>query len=76
MIEAANGQSAIDAVTRDHPDLILQDLLLPDLDGFELVHRLHELITSRKGRRSWRSWVSSPRAMKEAADGAIRGLFV
>ena len=48
VIEAANGQSAIDAVTRDHPDLILQDLLLPDLDGFELVHRLHELTQTER----------------------------
>ena len=48
VIEAANGQSAIDAVTRDHPDLILQDLLLPDLDGFELVHRLHELTQAER----------------------------
>ena len=48
VIEAANGQSAIDSVTRDHPDLILQDLLLPDLDGFELVHRLHELTQAER----------------------------
>ena len=48
VIEAANGQSAIDAVTRDCPDLILQDLLLPDLDGLDLVQRLHELTGSGK----------------------------
>ncbi len=48
VIEAADGQAAIDAVTCDHPDLILQDLLLPDMDGFELVHRLHELTRAEK----------------------------
>lgn len=48
VIEAADGQSAIDCVTRDLPDLILQDLLLPDMDGFELVHRLHALTQVEK----------------------------
>src|SRR5690242_12521379 len=48
VIEAADGQSAIDRVTRDLPDLILQDLLLPDMDGFELVHRLHALTQAEK----------------------------
>ena len=41
VIEAADGQSAIDQVARDLPDLVLQDLLLPDMDGFEIVKRLH-----------------------------------
>ena len=31
---AANGWEAIDQVTRNRPDLILLDLMLPDLDGF------------------------------------------
>ena len=43
VFEAADGQSAIDHVARDRPDLILQDILLPDMDGFEIVKRLHEL---------------------------------
>jgi DNA-binding response OmpR family regulator len=31
---AANGWEAIDEVRRNRPDLILLDLMLPDLDGF------------------------------------------
>ncbi len=48
VIEAASGQAALDAVTRDRPDLILQDLLLPDFDGFDLVERLHEMTGAGK----------------------------
>lgn len=31
---AANGWEAIDCIRRDRPDVILLDLMLPDLDGF------------------------------------------
>lgn len=41
--EAQDGRSAIASVSQNLPDLILQDILLPDIDGFELVGRLHDL---------------------------------
>ncbi len=40
--EAANGQEAINAVVTNHPDLIILDLGLPDLDGIEVTRRLRE----------------------------------
>ena len=41
--EAADGRSAIASVSQQIPDLILQDILLPDIDGYDLVERLHSL---------------------------------
>jgi diguanylate cyclase (GGDEF)-like protein len=41
--EAPDGHSAIDSVAHEIPDLILQDIVLPDIDGFALVRRLHAL---------------------------------
>jgi DNA-binding NarL/FixJ family response regulator len=38
--EADNGQSALEAVERLHPDLVLLDVQLPDFDGFQVVKRL------------------------------------
>lgn len=35
-----DGQAALDAVQREHPDLILLDLLLPKLSGFEVLKAL------------------------------------
>lgn len=32
-----DGEEAINAVRREHPDLILLDLLLPKMDGFEVL---------------------------------------
>ena len=37
---AANGQQALDAVAAKKPDLILLDLMMPGIDGFEVIHRL------------------------------------
>ena len=40
--EAASGALAIDAVRRLHPDVVLLDIRLPDLDGFQVAERLVE----------------------------------
>jgi len=37
---AANGQAALDAVAEQKPDLILLDLMMPGIDGFEVIRRL------------------------------------
>ncbi len=37
---AANGQLALDAVAAQKPDLILLDLMMPGIDGFEVIRRL------------------------------------
>ena len=37
---AANGQQALDAVASRKPDLILLDLMMPGIDGFEVIRRL------------------------------------
>lgn len=33
-----DGQAAIDYITREKPDLVLLDLLLPKVDGFEVLN--------------------------------------
>lgn len=43
LVEAENGAAAISMASRRRPDLILQDLLLPDMDGFVLAQRLREI---------------------------------
>ncbi|HEY6074782.1 MAG TPA: response regulator, partial [Anaerolineales bacterium] len=37
---AANGQEALEAITRERPALVITDILMPRMDGFALVHRL------------------------------------
>ena len=40
MVEAENGQEALTAVTEHKPDLILMDIQLPILDGYEATRRI------------------------------------
>jgi DNA-binding NarL/FixJ family response regulator len=41
--EAANGESAVEAVERLQPEGVLLDVQLPGIDGFEVARRLAEL---------------------------------
>jgi twitching motility two-component system response regulator PilG len=43
VLEAADGASAISAMTDQRPDLVIQDLALPDIDGMNLAQILHRL---------------------------------
>jgi two-component system KDP operon response regulator KdpE len=42
ILEATNGEEALTAVATEHPDIILLDLGLPDMDGVEVTRRLRE----------------------------------
>ncbi len=41
MRTAANGYEALLAAEELHPDLIITDLMMPEMDGYELCYRLH-----------------------------------
>ncbi len=43
MVEAENGQEGLEKVHEARPDLIITDLVMPILDGFELVRRLRKM---------------------------------
>lgn len=43
LVEAANGHEAIDKTLAEHPELIITDILMPNMDGYELVQKLRAL---------------------------------
>jgi len=53
---AADGEAALEMALRDRPDLILLDVMLPGIDGFEVCRRIRDvsdipilLLTARSG---------------------------
>jgi DNA-binding NarL/FixJ family response regulator len=85
--EAANGESGLAAAARLRPGLVLLDIQLPDLDGFEVARRLSQagdppavvLVSSRAASSYRRRLVDSPAlgfvAKSELSGAALSALL-
>jgi two-component system, OmpR family, response regulator len=62
---ATNGTDAIAAARESHPDLVVLDVMLPDLDGFEVIRRMRD-----GGVRTPVVFLTA----RDATDDKIRGL--
>src|SRR6266508_6813983 len=40
VITARNGREGLEVVKKQHPAIVIADIMMPKLDGFGLVHRL------------------------------------
>ena len=40
VVIAHNGREAIEIILREHPALVIADIMMPELDGFGMAHRL------------------------------------
>lgn len=47
IIAANNGEKAIELTKKEHPDLIILDIMMPGLDGFEITRQLRSDSTTR-----------------------------
>ena len=65
MATAATGREALEQVTKFRPHLIVLDVMLPDLDGFEVARRLRQ-----EGRRVPILFLTA----RDATEDKVRGL--
>src|SRR5688500_8576364 len=43
VVEAVNGKQAVEAAMSEHPSLILMDVMMPVMDGFEAIRHIREV---------------------------------
>jgi len=48
VIGAVGGHEGLEAIKRERPDLVLLDLMMPDMDGWEVYHQMKASETMRK----------------------------
>ena len=42
ILEATNGEAALEIIQSESPDIILLDLMMPKMDGYEVINNLKE----------------------------------
>lgn len=48
LLTAKNGQEAVESAKRERPDLVLLDVVMPGMDGFETCAKLREMEETRE----------------------------
>ena len=67
--EAASAREGLDALEEQSPDLVLLDVMMPEMDGWEMLRQLHE----RHGMGAIPVIVFSGQVEEDAGDVAARG---
>ena len=49
VVAATNGFEGLDAIKNNHPDMVLSDIAMPGMDGFELLREIRALRAQRTG---------------------------
>lgn len=75
LLHAADGRTGIDMALREHPDLILLDMGLPDMDGQTLVAVLRDAVelgrTPIVALTAWPESIAAEMAANYGCDGCI-----
>jgi PAS domain S-box-containing protein len=49
VVRAASAREALDVVARSHPDILISDIGLPEMDGYQLIERIRKMDVAHGG---------------------------
>jgi CheY-like chemotaxis protein len=71
IMSAKNGKEGLEAALREHPDFILLDLLMPVMDGMEMLSNLRE---DEWGKNAKVMFLSNIADSEKVAEGVAKGV--
>jgi threonine synthase len=69
ILEAADGRAGLELIQREHPDLVILDLMMPELDGFAVL----EALKASPNTAEIPVIVSTAKELTEEEKGRLRG---
>jgi two-component system cell cycle response regulator DivK len=80
VVHATDGMAGLHEACARRPDLVLMDLRLPDMDGFETARRMREVpsfaCTPIVAVTGWVGEDDEERGMREGFDGSVAARFM
>lgn len=76
VLQAANGQEALDIAVKEHPDLILLDVVMPVMDGLTMLRNLRKDDWGKTAKVIMLTNLSDPEKEEETSKSGVFGYFV
>lgn len=73
---ASDGKSAIDIISKENPDLLILDMLLPNYDGFEVLEKVRDNLSCNKAKVIITSALNIDFIMKKCEEADVDYFFL
>lgn len=76
VLEASNGEEGLSIALKEHPDLIVLDLLMPIMDGISLLQKLREDEWGKTAKAIVLTNLSESEKLQEAQKFGVQDYFI
>ena len=76
VLEAKNGEEGLEVALREHPDLILLDIVMPKMDGMTVLRKLREDLWGKSAKVIILTNLSDKEKMAEALEQKLHKYLV
>lgn len=76
VLEASNGKQGLKKAKKEHPNLILLDIIMPEMDGLEMLRLLREDKWGKNAEVVILSVVNNPKEVQKAMEEKVFNFWV